>query len=122
MYHCKESIYQCKKEVTLKKHINTKHTKKKCKVCDQDFETSIEMSKHVSEKHESNNDERNKERKAIKEDKETNNTEKDGCPIEKGKFKCSNCKKIVSNEDSFNVHKEDSQNMCQFCTMITQYG
>ena len=79
------------------------------------------MLKHVAEKHESNNHERIKEREEIKEGNETNNTEKDKCPIEKGKFKCSNCQKIVSNEDSFNVHKEDSQNMCQFCIMITQY-
>ena len=110
IYHYKECTYQCKKEVTLKKHINTKHTKQKCKVCDQDFETSIEMLKHVAEKHESNYDERNKERKEIKEGNDTNNTEKDECPIEKGKLKCSNFQKIVSNEDSFNVHKEDSQN------------
>ena len=28
MFYCKESVYQCKKEVSLRKHINTKHFKK----------------------------------------------------------------------------------------------
>ena len=33
MFHCKECVYQCKREVSLTKHINTKHSKQKCKVC-----------------------------------------------------------------------------------------
>ena len=44
---CKECAYTCKKEVTMKKHVNTKHTKK-CKVCDLEFETSIAVLKHVA--------------------------------------------------------------------------
>ena len=71
MYCCKECAYQCKKEVTLKKQINSKHTKLKCKVSDPDFETLIEMLKHVAEKHESNNDERNKQKEEIKQGKES---------------------------------------------------
>ena len=54
--------YQCKKEVTLNKHINTKPTKQKCKVCDEEFETSIEMFKHVAENHNCGKDESIKEK------------------------------------------------------------
>ena len=79
------------------------------------------MLKHVAEKHDNSNDERIKESE-VKGSKESKDTEKDNCPIEKGKFTCSNCKKIVPNEDSLYIHKEDSQKMCQLCTMITQYG
>ena len=116
MYHCKECIYQCKKEVTLNKHINIKHTKQKCKVCNQDFETSMEMLKHVAEKHESNNVERNKERKEIKEGNETNNTEKDDCLIEKGKFKCSNCQKIVT----MKTHSMFTRKKARTCVSFVQ--
>ena len=50
IFQCKECAYTCKKEVTMKKHVNTKHTKQKCKVCDLEFETSIAVLKHVEEK------------------------------------------------------------------------
>ena len=121
MFHCEKCVYQCKKEVTFKKHINTKHSKQKCKVCYLDFNTTIELLKHVAEEHKSsivetiNNSEKKKEN--IPEDQEV---EVEG-EIEDGKFKCARCKKIVTNEDTFNIHKEDSQKMCQFCTMVSQY-
>ena len=48
MFHCKDCGYQCNKEVTLNKHVNTKHTKQKCKECDEECETSIEMLEYVA--------------------------------------------------------------------------
>ena len=49
MYRIKGCGYQCKKVVTLSKHINTKHTKKKRMVFDEECETLIDMLKQVSE-------------------------------------------------------------------------
>ena len=79
------------------------------------------MLKHVAEKHNYSKDESIKEKKE-REHKEIKDAEQEDCQIEKGKFKCIKCMKIVPNEDSFNIHYEDNQKMCQFCTMITQYG
>ena len=92
MFHCKECVYQCKKEVSLRKHINTKHLKQKCKVCNLEFSTSIEVLKHLADKHKRsfdetiNNGEKRKDNKS--EEAETNE-----CKIENGKFKCAHYKK-----------------------------
>ena len=121
MFHCKECVYQCKNKVSLTKHINTKHTKQKCKVCNLEFNTSIEVLKHVTDVHKRSFDEtinKSEKRKYNKPEEAKVND----CEIENGKFRFAHCKKIVTNEDTFDIHKKDSQNMCQFCTMVTQYG
>ena len=112
-----------KKEVTFKKHINTKHSKQKCKVCYLDFNTTIELLKHVAADHESSIDETINNSEKKKENKPNEAKECEGeIEIEDGKFKCALCKKIVPNEDTFNIHMESKQKMCQFCTMVSQYG
>ena len=42
--------------------------------------------------------------------------------VESGKFRCSKCKNVVPIEDTFNIHVDNSMKMCQYCTMISQYG
>ena len=121
MFHCKKCAYQCKKEVTLMKHVNTKHTQQKCKVCNLEFNTSLEVLKHIADEHKSSYDEtRNKSEK--RKDEKQEEAEDVAIEIEDGKFKCSLCMKIVPNEDTFDNPKGNNQNMCQFCTMVSQYG
>ena len=55
-------------------------------------------------------------------DNKPEEAEVNDCEIENGKFKCAHCKNIVPNEDTFDIHSENNQKMCQFCTMVTQYG
>ena len=43
-----------KKNITLKKHVNTKHDDQNCKVCHEVFKTSMEVLKHVAKEHSSN--------------------------------------------------------------------
>ena len=111
---CKECAYTCKKEVTMKKHVNTKHTKQKCKVCDLEFETSIPVLKHVTEKHKGSIDESIQEREKKK-------------MLNQKSFKLKMASLnvaivIVPNEDTLNIHKDEGMKMCQFCTMVTQHG
>ena len=123
MFHCEQCVYQCKKEVTFKKHINTKHSKQKCKVCYLDINTTIELLKNVAADHKSSIDETINNSEKKKENKPNEAKECEGeIEIEDGKFKCALCKKIVPNEDTFNIHMESKQKMCQFCTMVSQYG
>ena len=37
------------------------------------------------------------------------------------KFKCAECKEIVSNNDKFNEDLKENQ-MCKLCTMTAEYG
>ena len=43
-----------KKEITMKKYINTKHDDQNCKVCQKGFKTSMEVLKHVAKEHSKN--------------------------------------------------------------------
>ena len=76
------------------------------------------MFKHVAKEHCKNIKEiiKPKEQKQIKEPDQI------VCEVESGKFRCSKCKNIVPVEDTFNIHVDDSMKMCQYCTMISQYG
>ena len=47
--HCKICDYKCKKELTLHKHINTKHKNVRCKVCFNKFVSTIMMLQHMDE-------------------------------------------------------------------------
>ena len=46
------------KITTLKKHMNIRHTKQKCKICNKEFITSMELIHHVA-KENHNKDEPN---------------------------------------------------------------
>ena len=43
--------YECEKSCTLKKHMNSKHTEQKCKVCSQDFKTIMDLVSHVAKEY-----------------------------------------------------------------------
>ena len=53
--------YSCEKNATLIKHINTKHTEQKCKVCKKEFKTLMELVSHVAKEHHLDYDEWNVE-------------------------------------------------------------
>ena len=105
IFQCKECAYTCKKEVTMKKHINTMHTKQKCKVCVLEFDTSISVLKHFAEKHTGSIDE------PIQEREKKEDAKPEELQIKDGKFKCRHCKKIVPNEDTFDIHKDEGMKM-----------
>ena len=89
-----------------------------------EFSTSIEVLKHLADAHISSFDETINNTIFNSEKRKDNKREEadiNDCEIEKGKFRCAHCKKNVPNEDTFDIHKENSQKMCQFCTMATQY-
>ena len=48
---CDLCDYKCEKRPTLNKHINSKHTEQKCKVCSKDFKTSMQLVNHVAQMH-----------------------------------------------------------------------
>ena len=50
-FKCDLCEYGCEKSNTLKKHINTKHTKQKCSICSVEFKTSIELLSHIAREH-----------------------------------------------------------------------
>ena len=52
-YKCKICDYKCKKEVTLHKHINTKHISVKCNVCFKKFVSTLKMLQHMAKEHNS---------------------------------------------------------------------
>ena len=43
--------YVCKKLMTLNKHKNTKHREQKCKYCEKEFRTAMELINHVAKEH-----------------------------------------------------------------------
>ena len=50
-FKCNHCDYKSEKLATLKKHKNTKHTEQKCKVCKDEFKTSLELITHVANEH-----------------------------------------------------------------------
>ena len=50
-FKCNQCSYKAQKLKTLKKHINTKHTEQKYKVCKKEFKTAMELVSHVANKH-----------------------------------------------------------------------
>ena len=73
----------------------------------------MEFIKNVAEQHDNTLEER---QKIVKE------TVTDICEVEEGNFKCAKCHKLVPPEDTFNIHVEIGKKMCEFCTMVSQYG
>ena len=50
-FKCEKCDYVCKKLSTIKNHVTTKHTNKKCKVCYNKFKSSMEIIYHVAKEH-----------------------------------------------------------------------
>ena len=50
-FKCDQWSYKAQKLKTLKKHLNTKHTEQKCKVCKKEFTNSMELVSHVANEH-----------------------------------------------------------------------
>ena len=48
---CDQCDYCCERPNTLKKHINTKHTKQKCSICSVEFKKIIELLSHIAREH-----------------------------------------------------------------------
>ena len=53
---CELCDYRCEKVATLKKHINSTHTKHKCKICGEEFDTSMALLSHVAIEHNEEDD------------------------------------------------------------------
>ena len=53
---CELCDYRCEKVATLKKHINSTHTKHKCKICGEEFDTSMALLSHVAIEHNKEDD------------------------------------------------------------------
>ena len=50
-FKCDECGALFKKEITLKKHFNTKHQKQNCRVCHVTFKNSMEVLHHLAKEH-----------------------------------------------------------------------
>ena len=55
-FKCDKCDYNCKKEVTLKRHIDTKHEVQQCKVCSKKLVSTIELLQHIAQEHSINKD------------------------------------------------------------------
>ena len=111
-----------KKEVTLKKHINTKHGNQNCKVCNKVFKTSMEILEHVAKEHSENIvaiiSVTDKEKLTEQQVDDISDFEDN---IDKHiQFKCVKCKNIVPLHDKFNDDLKEDQ-MCKLCTMFAAY-
>ena len=53
-FKCDKCDYKCKKEVTLKKHMNIKHDDQQCKVYSKTFVSTIDLLQHIAKEHSSN--------------------------------------------------------------------
>ena len=51
LFNCKQCRYKCKQEITLNKHMITKHSEHQCKEWDDKFLTFMELLKHASNQH-----------------------------------------------------------------------
>ena len=115
-----------KKEITLRKHINTKHEEQNCKVCNASFKTMIEVLQHVAKEHSNHIKEISSNK--LKENKDNinsivnkdNSEERDNFDSP-SQFKCFHCKEIVSLDDKFNDDLKEDQ-MCKLCTIFQAYG
>ena len=110
-----------KKEITLKKHYNTKHEEQKCKVCNVMFKSPMEVLPHAAKEHSDNiianisvkvkEQETFQYEEDIAEDNINTSTH----------FKCFQCKEIVSIGDKFHDDLQNNQ-MCKLCAMTQAYG
>ena len=112
-----------KKDITIKKHFNTKHNTQNCKVCHMTFRDSIEVLKHVAKEHSKiviENISVKEKEQIINQNQEDISEKEDNIDHSK-QFKCYKCKEIVSLNDKFNDDLQEQQ-MCKLCTMTEAYG
>ena len=50
-FECELCHYSCEKLPTLKKHMESKHTGQKCKLCGKEFKTAMDLVIHASQEH-----------------------------------------------------------------------
>ena len=50
-FKCDNCEYVCKKLMTLNKHKNTNHIDQKCKGCDKEFSTAMELTNQIAKEH-----------------------------------------------------------------------
>ena len=50
-FKCEQCIYEYEQSCTSRKHLNIKHTEKKCKVCSQYYKTAMDLVSHVAQEH-----------------------------------------------------------------------
>ena len=81
---CEACDFTSKNEISLKKHINTKHVEHKCEKCPAQFQTSIELLKHRAEHQESDKG---------------------------GKFNCDECSCRYTNKKNLKKHMIKSHNL-----------
>ena len=115
-FECDVCGAKFKKEITMKKHFNTKHNKQNWKVCHMTFKDSMEVLKHVAKEHSKNVIETIsvKEKEQIINQNEEDISEKEVKIKHSKQFKCYKCKEIVS--------LNYVQQMCNLCTMTEAYG
>ena len=51
IFQCDLCSYTYKREITLKKHLHTKHEDQKCKTCNEIFTNLMELVMHVAMEH-----------------------------------------------------------------------
>ena len=122
-FNCKTCGAKFKKEITLNNHYKTKHEEQACKVCNVRFKTSMEILHHVAKEH-SKNIIANisvKEKEQHIYENEQNDSKIEDTFDKTTKFKCFQCKDIVSLEDKFNDDLKEDQ-MCKLCTMTEAYA
>ena len=104
MLNCDKCDYKCKKEITLKKHIHTKHEDQQCKQCSEIFKSSTELVMYTAKDHSSNiNDDvaepRNQAKWKTLEVKESNKSEES-----LDNDKCSECKDKLTEKNTSKDH------------------
>ena len=110
---CKKCEYTCKKDVTLRKHFNTKHENHNCAKCDLRFDNISDLQKHGSEDHIIGVKEttENKTNKMVEQDNGDNMKQYDD--------RCSKCGYILFAENT----TEDNGKLklvCKLCPILDQ--
>ena len=119
-FKCDMCEFSCKKRNMLNKHMNSKHNDHICKTCHKVFPNSMDALMYTAKDHSDN---------IIEDTPKINSVivkDKDICEYKEHmdkskKFKCAECKEIVSHNDKFNENLKENQ-MCKLCTMTAEYG
>ena len=122
-FKCVECGAMFKKEITLKKHFNTKHEKQNCKVCHVTFKNSMEVLQHVAKQHSKDiipNISVKEKEQQVDQNEEDISENKEIIDV-LTQFKCFKCREVFSLNNKFNDDLQDEQ-MCKLCTLIEAYG
>ena len=122
-FECQVCGASFKKEVTLKKHFNTKHEKQNCKVCQKVFQTSMEVLEHVSKEHSNNivaNFSVKEKDKLTEKDKVDISEYEDNIDKHIQLCECVKSKNIVLIDDKIYYFLKEDQ-MCKVCTRFAAY-